>query len=203
MRGLELPERTEDFTADPVELFFDLAYVFAFSQIVSSLLGNPTWDGIGDALLIFLLLWLPWSQFAWSANAVPGNSRTVRILFLVATAASVPMAAAVGTALTSSGGFYAVPLAVIFLSALGMMVAGLDSDSEEFRSALRYARPNLVAMAIIVVGGFVDSPLRVVLWIVAICIFGYSTVRAGDGAWIIRSGHFAERHGLIIIVALG
>jgi low temperature requirement protein LtrA len=203
MRGLDIPERTEDFSADPVELFFDLAYVFAFSQLVSLLLGDPTWDGIGDASLIFLLLWLPWSQFTWSANAVPGNQRSVRILFLVATAASVPMAASVTTALGDGGALFAVPLAIIFLTALGMMVIGLDRDSAEFGSAIRYAGPNIVAMAIIVVGGFVGESARITLWIVGIAIFLLATIRAGNGSWIIRSGHFAERHGLIIIIAMG
>lgn len=75
MRSLEVPEPTEDFAADPVELFFDLAYVFAFSQIVAVLLDHPTWDAVGESALIFLLLWLPWSQLTWSANAVAGNSR--------------------------------------------------------------------------------------------------------------------------------
>ncbi len=203
MRGLEIPERTEDFTADPVELFFDLAYVFAFSQLVGIVVHDPTWGGIGESSLIFLMLWLPWSQFTWSANAVPGNQRSVRLLFLVATAASVPMAAAVGTALDDGGALFAIPLAVIFLTALGMMVSGLAGDNAEFASAVRYAIPNVVAMTIIVVGGFVPGTARVVLWVVGISVFFLATIRAGSGTWIIRAGHFAERHGLIIIVAMG
>ena len=63
----------------------------AFSQIVVLLLAEPTWRTIRDSTLIFLLLWLPWSQFAWSANAVSGNTREVRLLFLTATAAGVPV----------------------------------------------------------------------------------------------------------------
>ena len=203
MRGLDIPEQSEDFTADPVELFFDLAYVFAFSQLVALLLDDPTWDGIGQASLIFLLMWLPWSQFTWSANAVPGNQRSVRILFLVATAASVPMAAAVTSALGDGGALFAIPLAIIFLTALGMMVIGLDRESAEFGSAIRYAGPNLLAMLIIVIGGFVGETARITLWIIGIVIFLFATLRAGDGSWIVRSGHFAERHGLIIIIAMG
>ncbi len=205
MRGLELPERTADFTADPVELFFDLAYVFAFSQLVALLLDDPTWNGVGRATLLFLLLWLPWSQFTWSANAVPGNQRSVRLLFLVATAASVPMAAAVGSAFGDGGGgvLFAVPLAVIFLTAVAMLVSGLPSDGDEFRTAVRYAWPNVLAMATIVVGGFLPGDARVVAWIAGIALFLYATVKAGSGSWIVRAGHFSERHGLIVIVAMG
>jgi low temperature requirement protein LtrA len=203
MRGLVVPEPTEDFTADPVELFFDLAFVFAFSQLVGLLLYDPTWSTVGDATIVFLLLWLPWSQFAWSANAVPGNSRTVRVLFLVATAASVPMAASVQTAFDKSGALFAIPLAVIFLTALAMLVLGLDNATAEYRSALLYAAPNIVAMAVIVGGGFIDGDGRRIAWIVGILVFVAATIQAGGGQWIIRAGHFAERHGLIIIIALG
>jgi low temperature requirement protein LtrA len=110
MRGLEVPDRTEDFTADPVELFFDLAFVFAFSQLVHMLIVHPDWEHVGKAAMIFLLLWLPWTQFTWSANAVPGNQRSVRLGFLVATVASVPMGAAVDTAFDGSGALFAFPL---------------------------------------------------------------------------------------------
>ncbi|MGB3735596.1 MAG: low temperature requirement protein A [Ilumatobacter sp.] len=203
MRGLVVPEQSKDFTADPVELFFDLAFVFAFSQIVHMLVGHPDWEHVGKAALIFLLLWLPWSQFTWSANAVPGNQRSVRLAFLVATAASVPMAAAVETAFDGSGALFAIPLAVIFLMGLTVIVSGLETGSAEYRSALRYALPNVIAMLMIVIGGFVPGAARYVVWTGAVVVFVWSTIRAGDGDWVLRPGHFAERHGLIIIVALG
>ena len=85
MRSLPVPDRTEDFTADPVELFFDLAYVFAFSQLVGRLLEDHTWGGVARTALLFFLVWLPWTTFSWSTNAVPGNNRSVRALVLVAT----------------------------------------------------------------------------------------------------------------------
>ncbi len=203
MRGLEVPEIEEDFTADPVELFFDLAYVFAFSQLVSLILHEPTWKGIGQASLLFMLLWLPWSQFTWSANAVSGNSRSIRVIFLAATAASVPMAASINSALDGGGLLFAVPLASIFLAALLLMVSGLDYRSVEYRSAVRYSIPSIVAMVLIVIGGLFDDEVRVAIWIAGIIVFGAATVRAGSDAWIVRTGHFAERHGLIVIIALG
>ena len=205
MRGLEIPELEEDFAADPVELFFDLAYVFAFSQLVALILHDATWNGIGQAGLLFLLLWLPWSQFTWSANAVSGNSRRVRVLFLLATAASVPMAASINTALDGGGLLFAVPLAAIFLAALAMMVLSLDSDSDVSGSAVRYAIPSIVR----------DGPHRArvrsstttpgsLIWIAGIARVSVPPrSRAGSDAWIVRTGHFAERHGLIVIIALG
>ena len=97
-------------------------------------------------------MWLPWSQFTWSANAVSGNARSIRVIFLAATAASVPMAASISSALDSGGLLFAVPLAGIFLAALLLMVSGLEYGSDEYRSAIRYSIPSIVAMVLIVVG---------------------------------------------------
>ena len=95
---IELPHPDEDFTANPVELFFDLAFVFAWSQLVGRLVHDPNAEGIAKTGLLFLVLWLPWTQFTWAANATSGHTRQVQSVVLVATAASVPMAAAVTTA---------------------------------------------------------------------------------------------------------
>ncbi len=203
MRGLFVPESDQDFTADPVELFFDLTYVFAFSQIVHMLVVHPDWEHIGKAVLVFLLLWVPWTQLSWSANAIPGNQRSVRLSFLVATVASVPMAAAVDSAFGEGGPLFAFPLAVIHVTALALVLIGLPSGSNEFRSALTYFGPNLVAMVVLIVGAFTEGNSRVALWIISLLIVTAATVRAGHGDWVMRPGHFAERHGLIIIIALG
>ena len=189
MRGIVVPEQTEDFTADPVELFFDLAFVFAFSQLVHLLIGHPDWEHVGDAALIFLLLWAVWSQFTWSANAVPGNQRSVRLGFLVATAASVPMAAAVETAFDDSGLLFAIPLAVIFLMANAMLVSSTEHGTEARATTVRYSMPNAVAMVALVAGGVLEESGRYVAWIAAFLILLWSTIKAGGGEWTIRPGH--------------
>ncbi|MCU0259389.1 MAG: low temperature requirement protein A [Ilumatobacteraceae bacterium] len=203
MKGIVVPEPEADYSADPVELFFDLAYVFAFSQLVGRLVGAPTWEGVGRTTLLFLLLWLAWTQLTWAANAVPGNGRSVRLILLAATVASVPMAAAVTTAFDEGGPVFAIPLALILLGGLALMATGLETGSDEFHSVVRYSIPNIVAMSVLVVGSFLDDRARLVAWTASIVIVGWGTVKAGGGAWIIRSGHFAERHGLIVIIALG
>lgn len=106
-------------------------------------------------------------------------------------------------AFDQSGALFAIPLAVIFLTALAMLVLGLDSASEAYRSALHYSGPNIIAMAMIVAGGFIDGQRRRIAWIAGIVVFIVATIQSGSGQWIVRAGHFAERHGLIIIVALG
>lgn len=202
MKGIELPPLTEDFTADPVELFFDLAYVFAFSQLVGLLVHDPTWTGVGQAALLFGLLWLPWQQLTWAANAVSGNGRPVRLLFLIATIVSIPMAAATSTALGSGGKIFAFTLTVIML--VGFRMQTLGAGDTDYRDVIyRWITPNLVAIAVLVVGSFYEGGTRIMLWIGSSAIVLWAMIKAGDGEWPVRSGHFAERHALIVIIALG
>lgn len=204
MRGVEVPDRDEDFTADPVELFFDLVFVFAFSRLVYLLVHDPTWGGVGEFSLLFMMIWLPWTQFTWSANAVSGNARPVRLLFLVATVASVPMAGSITAALEGSAGIvFAVSLSIILSMALFTMIFGLDRDHPVRPAIMRYSIPNFIAIGLMISAGFLDRNLRIAGWILALLVVLGGTVRAGHSAWLVRPGHFAERHGLIVIVALG
>ncbi len=177
--------------------------MFAFSQLVGLLIEQPTWAGIGRRALVFGLIWLPWTQFTWSANAISGNGRPVRLLFLTATALSVPMAASTTTALDEGGTVFAVTLSIILAIALGMLTLNLDRGSSEFRAAVGYSVPNIMAIAVLIAGSFVDGTARIAVWCAALLIVLAGTIRAGSGDWIVRSGHFAERHGLIVIIALG
>ncbi len=203
MKGITVPDIEEDFTADPVELFFDLAFVFAFSRLVAHLVHHPDWLGAFEASLLFLLIWFSWSLFTWSANSVSGNGRLVRLVFLVATAVTVPMAASVETAFGAGGLTFASSGAVIMLMAALLQLVAFDRESEFFRSALRLTWPNLIAIAIFVIGGTVEGGARIALWLLTLAIFLGATIAAGNNEWILRSGHFAERHGLILIIALG
>jgi low temperature requirement protein LtrA len=203
MKGIELPPVTEDFTADPVELFFDLAYVFAFSQLVALLVNEPTWAGAGKAALLFALLWLPWQQLTWAANAVSGNGRPVRILFLIATVVSIPMAASTSTAFAGGGPVFAIALTGIMLIGFSMQTLSTTEEIDYRTAALNWIAPNVVAILVLVVGSFYDGSARLAFWLGTVAIVLWAMVRAAESEWLVRPGHFAERHGLIIIVALG
>ncbi|HSF86783.1 MAG TPA: low temperature requirement protein A [Acidimicrobiia bacterium] len=203
MKEIELPPLTEDFTADPVELFFDLAYVFAFSQLVALLINEPTWAGAGKAALLFALLWLPWQQLTWAANAISGNGRPVRALFLVATIVSVPMAASTSTAFAGGGPVFAIALAGIMLIGFRMQTMGTTEEIDYGAAVTNWIAPNVVAITVLVVGSFYDGTARLAFWLGAVAIVLWAMIRAADREWLVRPGHFAERHGLIIIIALG
>jgi low temperature requirement protein LtrA len=203
MRGIEVPEQTEDFTADPVELFFDLAFVFAFSQLVGFLVHHPDWEGVGKASLLFAIMWLGWSQVSWAANAVAGNSRPVRLIFLVATAMSVPMAASVSTAFDDNGLLFAVPIVIITQMGVALVVFASRGMAKAEASARRYAASTVLVSLVLVAGAVMPETPRIAMWMGAIALFVIATWRTSSGEWTMRAGHFAERHGLIIIVALG
>ncbi len=203
MKGIELPPPTEDFTADPVELFFDLAYVFAFSQLVGLLIDDPTWAGVGKAALLFGLLWLPWQQLTWAANAVSGNGRPVRTLFLVATVVSIPMAASTSTAFEGGGTAFALALTGIMLIGFVMQSLGTAGDADYRQVIVGWIAPNVVAITVLVVGSFYDGTTRLVFWLATTAIVLWAMITAAEGEWKVRPGHIAERHGLIVIIALG
>lgn len=203
MRGLLIPDREEDFTADPVELFFDLAFVFAFSQLVYRLVHHPTWGGAAEAGLLFAIIWLAWSLFTWQANALSGNGRPIRTIFLIATAMTVPMAASVRSAFDSGGLTFAVSGAVIMSMSVVTSIVTFDRGTEQFAAVAKFSWPVVLSIVTLVVGGATEGNLRIGLWVFTVVVILGSTMAAGASDWIVRSGHFAERHGLILIVALG
>ena len=203
MRGLIVPDIEDDFTADQVELYLDLAFVFAFSQLVAFLHDTHSLVGMAQTALLFIMLWFAWSQVTWSANAISSSARVTRILLLVATIATIPAAASVRSAFDSGGLVFAGGVVTISAMALLAMISGMPDVPGLRAATTRYSTPVFVALAVFAAGGFAEGSARVTLWLVATGIFLYSTIRAGSGEWIVRSGHFAERHGLIVIVALG
>jgi low temperature requirement protein LtrA len=134
---------------------------------------------------------------------VSGNARPIRIIFLIATAATLPAAGGVTTAYEGGGAVFAISVSVILAMALAIQLWASEAGTAQRLSVIRYARPNLVAMVLWIAGGFASDEAQVVLWLLGLGSILYGTIRARRGTWVVRIGHFAERHGLIVIVALG
>ncbi|MDH3684328.1 MAG: low temperature requirement protein A, partial [Acidimicrobiia bacterium] len=201
--NVPIPSREEDFTADPAELFFDLSFVFAFSRLVFHLVHHPTLGGFGEFVLLFTLIWIAWSNFTWSANAVAGNSRFVRAVFMVATAISLPMAASLEAPFGDASVVFAVTVSAILTMPILTGVVLLVGNEAVRSSNNRYLLFTLAGIVLVLAGGFTDGAWQLGLWIAAIAVLIFNTIDAGGSDWLVRPGHFAERHGLIVIVALG
>ena len=202
MRNVPIPSREADFTADPAELFFDLSFVFAFSRLVFHLVHYPTIEGFGEFILLFALVWIAWSNFTWAANAVAGNSRFVRAIFMAATAISLPMAASLEAPFSDGSIVFAITVSAILTMPI-LTGAALVDDEAIQSSNNRYLVFTLAGISLVLVGGFATGTWQLGLWIAAVAILVINTVDAGSGEWLVRPGHFAERHGLIVIIALG
>ena len=127
----------------------------------------------------------------------------MRALFLVATVVSIPMAASTSTAFAGGGPVFAVALTGIMLIGFRMQTLGITEEISYRTVVYTWIAPSVVAISVLVVGSFYDGTVRLAFWLGTVAIVLWAMFRASDGQWTVRPGHFAERHGLIIIIALG
>ena len=189
--------------ADFVELFFDLVFVFAITRITSYTAHHLDASHIPFALLTFWLIWWGWTQFTWSLNAANTRLSSVRLLVLLATGVAFVMASSVDEAFGDGVMWFAVPYVII--RTIGIALYARVTTGKDASNRIRaFAIPSFVGLIAIMAGAFADPSIRTWWWLLAIgfdMLAGYLGGRA-EG-WDLKSGHFAERHGLIIIIALG
>jgi low temperature requirement protein LtrA len=188
-----------------VELFFDLVFVFAVTQLTKTTAEHLDPAGIGRSLTLFWLVWWAWTQFTWTLNPADTEHPAVRAWTLAATGAAFAMAASVPRAFESDPLWFAVPYLVIRLIGLGLQVrVGLEVDDGAPGVSMRWVWMSLVGLALVLAGGFVDADVRVWVWIAAIAAdLLAASIGASDEEWDLATGHFSERHGLFVIIALG
>ncbi|MEY2580562.1 MAG: hypothetical protein QOE09_411 [Ilumatobacteraceae bacterium] len=200
--------------ATNLELFLDLVFVFAVTQI-ASLLGNDlTLRGASRALLIAWLVWWQWSQFTWAGSAVDLQQRVVtRMLVLCTIPATLTMAVSIPNAfhsshvhdsgLQDSGVWFGVAYVTVQLLVLGMQGSAAMRESSTRKAFVDFAMFASIAPVVVAVGGFVHGGARTGLWIAAALINVAGAVRGASGEWVINPVHFAERHTLFVIISLG
>ena len=185
-----------------LELFFDLVFVFAITQLVSVLHDDHSATGWARAGILLWLVWWAWSQYTWTANAVDVDGRTTRLFLLAATLAMLLAASAMPQAFDDDGLAFALPYVAVRLLGLGLYRFGQRGTID--RAALRtYLPVALGGPVLVLVGGLLDGTPRTIVWTVAIATDLASVIAAGRGEFRIDPHHFVERHGLIVIIALG
>ncbi len=203
MSAVTLPVATQSKRVGFLELFFDLVFVFAVTQLVGLLHADHSLVGWVRVGVVLWLVWWAWSQFAWAGNAIDLDRRGIRLAMLGVTGAMLVAAAALDTAFGSDGLWFAVPYAAVRGLGLGLYWYGLR-DQPEHRAALRtYVPIAAISPALVLVGGALGAEARLWCWAAAMVIDVASVLAAGRGEFRIDPGHFAERHGLIVIIALG
>jgi low temperature requirement protein LtrA len=188
-----------------LELFFDLVFVFAVTQVTLLLLSDPGAAGFARSALVLALVWWAWSGFTWMTNAVDIESQVTKLLFLTGMAGAFFMALAVPHAYDDQGLWFACAYAFVRLLNLALYGWGLRDRPAQLAALLRLAPFFMVAPALVLAGGLVDSlPLRSALWLTSLAVDLVGVLATGrENDWRVSPAHFAERYGLIVIIALG
>src|SRR4051794_34203156 len=186
-----------------LELFFDLVFVFAFTQVTIVLSDDPTWAGLGRGLLILTALWWPWAAYAWLTNTVDAEIGAVWGGLLVAIAAMFVAALAVPEAFGSDGVIFGICFLIVNVVYLALYAVANSSDRELVAAILRSAPWALAGSILIVAAGFIDGALRPALWIAALAVGLFGPITTGLSGWRVAPADFVERHGLIVIIAIG
>jgi low temperature requirement protein LtrA len=186
----------------PLELFFDLVFVFAITQVTALMAGDPTWGGLGRGMLVLAAVWWAWAAYAWLTNEVDPDRPAVRVaMFAAATAMLIASLAAPGAFGAHAALFACAYLAVRVLH-VAVFVQG--SGAPQVRAAARALAPGAtLAPAALLIAAALDGVAQELLWVVALALDYGIGGRRGIGGWRLSPGHFVERHGLIVIIALG
>jgi low temperature requirement protein LtrA len=187
-----------------LELFFDLVFTFAMSQVTQLMLHDPTTRGFGQAALALLAVWWAWVGYTWLINTFDTANVGHKMAVIAAMAAMLVAAAALPTAFTSGALVFAIALLVVRLIQVAKFAAHSANENDDLRRNIRRITPALIAApACIVAAAFVDSPGRELLWVAAAVIDYGAPAVLGLGGFRVSPSYFVSRHGSIIIIALG
>ena len=188
----------------PLELFFDLTFVFAITQVTILLADDPTWGGVLRGMLVLAALWWAWSVYAWLTSAMDVDEGGVRLLMLASTAMMFGVALAVPGAFGADAVLFGVAYLLVRLLHLVLSPAVGRDDPDRRGALLRFAPTAIFGASLLVFAGFLEGDERIAVWVVALAIDYLGPVVIGVGrGWMVAPEHFAERHGLIILIALG
>jgi low temperature requirement protein LtrA len=187
----------------PLELFFDLVFVFAITQVTGFVSADATWTRLIEGLAILAVLWFAWEAYVWLANSAASDEGAVRVVLLFAMGALLILSLAVPRAFGDDGLVFGVAYFVVRAAHICAYLIVARGDEQLRGVVLRLATTVLPGAALLVVAGALDGTAQALCWVGALAIdYGGLMVR-GVAGWRVAAKHFAERHGLIIIIALG
>jgi low temperature requirement protein LtrA len=186
-----------------LELFFDLVFVFAITQVTGFLAADATVAGLGRGAMLIAALWWAWAAYSWLTNTLDAEGTAPRVTVFAAMAAMLIVSLAVPRAFGEDAARFATAYMIVRVLQVLLYYLATRGDADLRGGVLRLAPLFLVGSIVLMIGAFASGPARVVLWAVALCIDYSGPLLAGPGGWRVHPGHFVERHGLIVIIALG
>jgi low temperature requirement protein LtrA len=199
--------------ASTLELFYDLVFVFAITQVSHLLLEHLTWAGAGQALIVLLAVWWSWNYTTWTTNELDTETIPVRLLLLALMLLSLLMAVAIPEAFGEHALLFAGSYVAIQVGRHSFLTfAAAEPRTIERERAGRILTWFVAAGVLWIAGALADEPARTALWLAALALdYGAPLVlywvprrpRLEGATWHVGTEHFAERFGLFIILALG
>ena len=188
----------------PLELFFDLVFVLAITQCTALMADDPTWAGLARGLLVLGVLWWSWVGYAWLTSVLDPEEGGVRLVMFVAMAALLVVALCVPGAFGDDALLFACAYGVVRFSQIGLFLIASRDNPALRQSVLGLAGGTAVGVGLIVVAAGLDGWAQTLVWALALALDMAEPFFFGSEGWSLEHpGHFAERHGLILIIALG
>ena len=197
------PELRSRETVKPLELFFDLVFVLGFTQCTQLMADHPTWEGLAQGMLVLALLWWAWVGFAWFTSVVEPDEGIVRISLFAAMAALLVVALAVPQAFGEWAGIFAVAYGLVRLGYIAIYLIAARDMPDLRKSVVGLGISTAIAVSLIGAASFFDGWEQGALWVLALAIDLGGPALFGVEGWKLVPSHFAERHALVIILALG
>ena len=186
-----------------LELFFDLVFVFAITQVTGFIYHDPTWTRLVEALAVLAALWWAWSGYAWLGNTAGTDEGLFRVVLLGVMGPLLVCSLAVPGAFGEHALLFGIAFFVVRVLHIGAYWVLARGDPQLGSVVLRLARSIVPAAGLLVVAGAVPGTTRAVCWASALAIDYGGLWVGGTEGWRVNAAHFAERHRLIVIIALG
>ena len=196
-------ERREGEVVKPLELFFDLVFVLGFTQCTALMVRDPSWEGLARGVLVLALLWWAWVGYAWLTSVIDPEEGAVRLVIFGAMAALLNVALSIPEAFEDRALTFAVAYGAVRVAHIALFGIASREDPDLRRSVRSLAVSTAIGVALVLGGAFVDPGPQFALWLVAIVIDAGLPGLFGAAGWTLVPRHFAERHNLVIILALG
>ena len=184
-----------------LELFFDLVFVFTITQLTAVLVEGSDARSALQVVVMLAVIWWMYDGYAWLTNAIATDLLRFRLLLLGGMGAFLVVALAIPNAYEGTGLAFGIGYAVVVVLHAGMYAKG--TSVSEVSAILRLAPFNLTAAALVLVGGAMGGGVQEILWAAAALVVWFTPWFTSTEGFVIAAEHFCERHGLVIIVALG
>jgi low temperature requirement protein LtrA len=187
----------------PLELFFDLIFVFAITQVTALIYGDPTWAGLVKGMLVLSILWWAWAAYAWLTNTINPEEGGVRLALFGAMAAMLIASLALPDVFGDDAFLFACAYAIVRIAHLVLYAVAGRGDRDLLAAIARLGTGSLISITLLFVAATLDGPIQAAVWALAVAFDLLGALIGGGRGWHLEAGHFAERHGLIVIIALG